>query len=193
MGMSGRVEDAVREGRRAYELDPFNFTFGGNYVDQLVLARQYDRAIEEARRTLEIDPNRPFVRRTLGLLYVLTGRHRDGERELRAVVAANPGVPDFRADLAWGLATTGRREEARRVLGEVEALPDGPRKRDAAFSIGRAHVALGEPDRAFAWLERADWRWPHRGNRLDPALDPLRADARFAQLSARVDREMGVR
>jgi hypothetical protein len=53
-------------------------------------------------------------------------------------------------------------------------------------------VALGEPDSAFAWFDRADWRWPHRGNRYDPALDPVRADPRFARLSQRIDREMGM-
>src|SRR6185436_15153866 len=99
----------------------------------------------------------------------------------------------FRADLAYAVARSGRGEEARRLLRDVESLPDGQRKRDAAFSIGRAHIALGVPDSAFAWFDRADWRWPHRGNRFDPALDPLRADPRFAKLSERVDREMGVR
>ena len=90
-----------------------------------------------------------------------------------ALHALERGLP---ADLACALALAGRREEARRILREVEALPDGPRKRDAAFSLGRAHVALGEPDSAFARFDRADWRWPHRGNRYDPALDPVRAD-----------------
>jgi len=79
------------------------------------------------------------------------------------------------------------------ILREVESLPDGPRKRDAAFSIGRAYVALGDLDSAFVWFDRADWRWPHRGNRYDPTLDPVRADPRFVRLSERVDREMGLR
>ncbi|HET7457836.1 MAG TPA: tetratricopeptide repeat protein, partial [Gemmatimonadaceae bacterium] len=164
-----------------------------NYADQLVLAREYDRAIAMIRVALEIDPSHPFSRRALGILYARKGMYADAERELRRVAAAAPNVPDFRADLAYVVALAGRREEARKILSEVEALPDGPRKRDAAFSIGRAHVALGESDSAFAYLERADWRWPHRGVRFDPALDPLRADPRFARLSERVDREMGVR
>jgi TolB-like protein/tetratricopeptide (TPR) repeat protein len=193
LGMRGRIEDAVRESRRAYELDPFNLTGSGNYVDQLVLARQYDLAIEQTRKTLEIDPAYPFAHRILGILYARTGRYSDAVRELQRVADDTPYIVDFRADLAYAKALAGDRDEARRILREVEALPDGPRKQAAAFSIGRAHVALGEPDRAFAWFDRADWRWPHRGNRYDPAPDPVRADPRFAALSARVDREMGVR
>jgi hypothetical protein len=53
-------------------------------------------------------------------------------------------------------------------------------------------VALGEPDSAFAWLERSSWQWPHRAVRSDPALDPLRSDPRFGRLVLRVDREMGI-
>ena len=158
-----------------------------------MLAREYDRVIAQNRISLEIDPRHPFSRRALGIVYALKGMFPEAERELRRVADAVPHVPDFRADLAYALALAGRREEARRILREVESLPDGPRKRDAAFSIGRAYVALGEPASAFAWFDRADWRWPHRGNRYDPALDPVRADPRFVRLSQRIDREMGVR
>ena len=193
LGLTGRIEDAVRESRQAYEMDPFNLVGSTNYADQLVLARDYDRAIAQNRIALEIDPRHPFSRRALGIVYALKGMYPEAERELRRVADAVPHVPDFRADLAYAVALAGRREEARRILREVESLPDGPRKLDAAFSIGRAHVALGEPDSAFAWFDRADWRWPHRGNRYDPALDPVRADARFIRLSERVEREMGLR
>ena len=193
LGLTGRIEDAVPEDRRAYELDPFNLTGSGHLADRLALAREYDRAIEQVRRTLEIDPSYPFAHRMLGILYTLTGRHSEAVRELRRVADAAPHIPDFRADLAYVVARAGRREEGRRILREVESLPDGPRKRDAAFSIGRAHAALGDLDSAFAWLDRADWRWPHRGNRYDSTLDPIRGDPRFVRLSERVDREMGLR
>ena len=83
-------------------------------------------------------------------------------------------------------ARAGRKIEALQFLerakrGEIAALP-----------VARAYAALGEPDSAFAWLDRCTWNWPHRGVLADPGLDPLRADARFAQLTARVRREMGL-
>lgn len=62
-----------------------------------------------------------------------------------------------------------------------------------AFDIGRAHVALGEADSAFVWLERSHWKWPHRAPLADPALDPLRTDPRFEELTARVERAVGLR
>jgi hypothetical protein len=61
------------------------------------------------------------------------------------------------------------------------------------FNVARAHVALGEADSAFAWLDRANWHWSHRASRDDPALDPIRADPRFARLSGRIERQLGLR
>src|SRR5690606_19059086 len=98
-----------------------------------------------------------------------------------------PHRTDFIADLAYVQAMGGRTEEARATLRRAKEAPF------EAFNIGRAHVALGEPDSAFAWFEHGNWRWPHRGAADDPALDPLRTDPRFTQLLRRIEREMGMK
>ena len=105
----------------------------------------------------------------------------------KAVELGGRQISAFQADLAYVHARAGRRAEAERFLERAKKDPwEG-------FNIARAYVALGEPDSAFAWLERSSWKWPHRAVRVDPALDPLRSDPRFARLSARVEREMGIR
>ena len=76
---------------------------------------------------------------------------------------------------------------ARATLERAKREPFEP------FNIGRAYVALREPDSAFAWLERSTWQWPHRAVLIEPALDPLRGDPRFPQLGERVERDMGLR
>lgn len=54
--------------------------------------------------------------------------------------------------------------------------------------IALIHTALGEKDEAFRWLERAYAE--HDGDlcilKVDPRLDSLRADPRFASLVKRV-------
>jgi hypothetical protein len=98
-----------------------------------------------------------------------------------------PQRREFRADLAYLQALAGRTAEARATLrGAKQDWSEG-------YNIARAHVGLGEPDSAFAWFERSSWKWPHRAVLDDPALDPLRADPRFAQLSERIARDMGMR
>jgi predicted Zn-dependent protease len=102
-------------------------------------------------------------------------------------IALEPRNGRFVADLATVHAHAGRQAEARRDIRRAVALAAPP------MTIARAYVALGQPDSAFAWLDRTDWTWPHRQTRFDAGLAPLRTDPRFARLVARVDREMGLR
>jgi len=106
---------------------------------------------------------------------------------VRTSIQLSPERPDFVADLAWIQALMGQTTAARATLRRAKVMPFEP------YNIGRAYVALGEPDSAFAWLERATWNFPHRADRRDPALDGVRSDARFARLVSRIDREMGLR
>ena len=100
-------------------------------------------------------------------------------------------------DPVAGAGASGAAVHYRAPLGETAtALATLKRAKEQPFepfNIARAYVALQEPDSAFAWLERSSWEWPHRAVRIDPALDPLRADPRFARLTERIDREMGMR
>ena len=58
----------------------------------------------------------------------------------------------------------------------------------APVRVALVHIALGETDRAFEWLEKAiearDWQMGLLN--VEPAFDPLRSDRRFAALVERV-------
>jgi TolB-like protein/DNA-binding SARP family transcriptional activator len=179
--------NALTESRRAYELDPFAVVASSNYGWQCYLARDYDCAIEQYQRTIEISPTygRGYAR--LGLAYAQKGALAEAIRALEKAIELDPERPDYIADLAYVQALRG---DAAKALGTLQRAKGRPFE---AFNIARAYVGLRQPDSAFAWLERSSWQWPHRAVRIDPALDPLRADPRFAQLAARVDRDMGMR
>ena len=57
------------------------------------------------------------------------------------------------------------------------------------YSVANIHVALGDRDQAFAWLERAleDRDRMMTSLAVHPRLDPLRSDPRFADLLARMN------
>ena len=75
-------------------------------------------------------------------------------------------ISAFQADLAYVHARAGRRAEAERFLKLAKTDPwEG-------FNIARAYVALGEPDSAFAWLDRSSWKWPHRAAWSTPRWIP---------------------
>ena len=57
----------------------------------------------------------------------------------------------------------------------------------SAYHVAAIYGALGEADEAFEWLDRAyEERSPWIGYmKVDPRLDPLRQDPRFAALLGR--------
>ena len=183
----GRPKEALEESRRAYELDPFAIVPSSNYGWQCYLARDSDCAIDQYRKTLEIGPTYGRTYARLGLAYAQKGMLDEATRALQRSIELHPERPDFLADLAYVQALRGETAAARATLERAKREPFEP------FNVGRAYVALREPDSAFAWLERSRWQWPHRAVLSDPALDPLRSDPRFARLTARVQREMGLR
>ncbi len=76
--------------------------------------------------------------------------------------------------------------EARKILDQLIAL--STRSYVSPFDIAIAYVGLGDRDQAFAWLEKAyDERVrPMLSLRVNPRLDPLRSDPRFAALMRRM-------
>ena len=182
----GRSDEAIQETRRAYELDPFAVVISGNVAWHCYCVRDYECAVEQFRRTTAIGAY-PNAQRGIALAEVQRGRNDEALAAMREAVAMSPQRSEYLADLAYVLAVAGKTEEAR------ESLARAKKDVEEGFNIARAHIALNEPDSAFAWFERTSWEWPHRAALDDPALDPVRADPRFPQLASRIRRDMGMR
>jgi TolB-like protein/DNA-binding SARP family transcriptional activator/Flp pilus assembly protein TadD len=183
----GRVDDALDESRRAVELDPFAVIVSITLAWNHYLARDYDSAVRQYHRTLDVSRDWIPAHSQLGVVLALQGKHDEALRESMRAAELAPRSQSVLADLAFVHAKAGRSDEARRLLARLGAASGGE------FHVARPHAALGQPDSAFVWLDRSAWQWPHRAARADPALDPLRGDPRFAHVSERVDRAMGVR
>ena len=88
--------------------------------------------------------------------------------------------------LGHALALAGRRDEALALLGELTTR--AKTQYVAAFNHAVLHLGLGDHDRAFEWFDRAfDERssWLVSLN-IEPLLDSVRGDPRFADLVRRV-------
>jgi tetratricopeptide (TPR) repeat protein len=93
----------------------------------------------------------------------------------------------YEAELARVYALRGSDDLARQTLGGV--LTAGPDERGIPYEgIGYAYAALGRPDEAFVWLNRAADRYFARllYLKVDPRMDPIRGDSRYAALLRRV-------
>jgi Flp pilus assembly protein TadD len=183
----GRGDEAVRESRRGYELEPFSPHVSLTYAWQCRLARDYNCAIRQYQRTLEINSSWAFAWQGLGLSYAGKGMRDDAVRALTRSIELSPNEVNPRVDLAYVHAKFGEEKEARELLSQWKGGDVEP------FNVARVYVALNEADSAFTWLEKSTWAWPHRALRIEPALDPIRSDPRFVALSAKIDRDVGLR
>ena len=175
----GRHEEHLEQARRGLAVDPFNLQLNASLAAALANLGRHAEAVAQYRRALDLEPKFHGARNDLALLYSRMGRHEEAVAE-----AEKTGSQTVLAEV---YARAGRREDARRMLAEFKAL-----NRDrfvAPVRVASVHVALGEKDHAFDYLEGA-----YRARvtalshlRVDPGLESLHADPRFADLVRRMN------
>jgi len=182
----GRIEEALALAKRAQRLDPVSAAAQMNVGMILYLARRYDDAVAAIKETLDLDPDFGPAYVTLGRIYVAKGMPDRAVAELERARGLMGRRPDVLTPYAYALARAGRQREARTMLDELQDLSK-PRPA-APVRLALIHIALGETDRAFEWLEKAiearDWQMVLLN--VEPAFDPLRSDQRFATFVERV-------
>jgi len=180
----GRHDEALREIRRAQELDPTSIPVQTNLGRVLYHARRYDEAITELRKGVALDPNRIFSHIFLGMAYDQRGLCGEALSEFRTVQTYTEGRDGTAAAHAY--AKCEKAEDARRTLKILAG-----RSSDAVqdwFYVAGVFAALGEKDRSFEWLDMA---FKNRDFFLTemqghPYMDPLRSDPRFDKLLKKI-------
>jgi len=124
--------------------------------------------------------------RVLGASLIQMGRVAEGVSELEAAAAIASTDPVLLAWLAHAKAICGDCAVARTILGALDRLRS--ERFVPAYHLALAHVGLGAADEAFRQLDVAcEERDPALINlNRDPRFDPIRSDARFGRLLARV-------
>jgi TolB-like protein/Tfp pilus assembly protein PilF len=180
---TGHFAEAREEAERARQLDPTSAIINGALVGLFLNSREYDRAIEQALKGIELNPNFDLARVWLAVSYRYAGKISDALAALDQVRALPTGA--LRVQL---LEAAGDRVAAQQLLAEVEKrfpteVPRG--------SLALAHLALGDVDGAFLWLERGVEERDQTvlGLKVSPHWDPIRADPRYHTLLKRMKLE----
>jgi Flp pilus assembly protein TadD len=127
-----------------------------------------------------MSPDFAKAHRMLGWIYVQKEMYEEAFQEFEDAVRLSDGDPSYEAPLAYLSAVAGRRADAERVLASLkEITPNTP-----AYDIARIYTALGAPEVALDWLDRAYEDHHIALNRLqvDPTLDQLRSEPRYHEL-----------
>jgi TolB-like protein/class 3 adenylate cyclase/tetratricopeptide (TPR) repeat protein len=181
-----RPEDGIAEAERALELDPLSAGANGVLGQTLNWARRYDEAIQHLRAWIAFEPNDWYSHRALGLAYQQTGNLSAAIAEFERATQLEPSNHEALAALVRGYALAGRRDDAQKGLDEL--LARSQREQVPAYNVAVAYAALGDNDRAFEWLEKSydDRSFYPVQLKVDPDVDSLRSDPRFAELLKRV-------
>lgn len=182
----GRVEEAIASSNRARELDPFSLSISAQRGFLLENARRYDEAIEQLRAVIGMDPNHYQAYWILGHTYAANRQFDQAIEASQKAVDLSERTPGALGMLGLTYAVAGRKDEAHKVLNELLELNKHRYVTPVAFI--NVYIGLGDKEQAFVWLEKA---FQERSNylvflKVFPILDPLRSDARFADLVRRV-------
>ncbi len=182
---TGRLEEGMRETKRAQEFDPLSLIINTTMGWQYYLSHQYVQAVEQLRKALEIDQRFSPARRMLEEVYAQMGKHKEAVAEREKVLSLS-GNPELAASIEEDFSRSGYK-------GVLQSWLDGlteisKHRYVSAYSISEAYMRMGEKEKAFDSLEKA---YDEHDSGLvsvavDPLFDSVRSDGRFRDLLKRM-------
>ncbi len=135
-------------------------------------------------KTTDLDRNYPYSYLFLGHAYAAQGKYTEAVAAYTQAIAFGLDTPATQIFLGAASVHAGDRARALAILQQLQSS----KAHVSAAELAILLTALGERERAFASLEQAyrahDIQLQYLG--VEPGLDPLRSDPRFADLVRRV-------
>jgi len=181
----GRFDAAVDRFRKAAELDPLSLIIAVHAGWPLYFARDYDAAIAQFDKALDLDEKFIPAHGWRGMALGQQGRYDEAIDTFRRALEIER-VPILLAMLGHTRAIAGHRAEAEQILGMLRE--QAANRYVSPYDVAVIHAGLGDTEAAIAALQEAfedRSAWMVFLN-VDPRLDPLRGDARFAEIAAKL-------
>jgi len=182
-------EEAMKEMELALQLDPLSLPHNTAMGYLLFCTGSYYEAVTHLRSTIELDPDIPLIRQILGASLERVGKYDEAVSEYLMLIPASARRPEITESLREAFANFGMSGFWKRFAELAPELAE--RRLITPFFAATIHIALGEHDAAFEWLEKAFAERLALLNHIqaEPRFVPLRSDPRFGELL----RRMGVR
>ena len=182
----GRCDEGIAAAKRAEELDPLSVIIAADTAYDLIMCRRYDEALAQTQRAFQLDPNFYYTHYHVGWAYLKKGMYNEAISAFKKSLELNSD-PFAKALYGQALAKSGQRAEAIKIRDEL--IADSQRRFIGGYVLAMVHAALGEKDAAFALLEKdlAGRSSYLPAMTVDPAMDDLRDDPRFAELLKKIE------
>jgi len=182
----GRLSDAIDTIRKALLLDPLSVHYSEWLARFLLYDGDFDAAIAQGERTMDMDEICHRAQHYIASAYLAKGNGEQALSWYRRAQSLERAPRAWDALIVRALAALGQRDEGEAILARLEDESQRQYFRGEIVAIG--YAAMGNLDRAFAWLERA-YQARSAGLlylKLDPGYAPLRSDPRFGDLVQRI-------
>ena len=180
---AGRFGEAEGYYRRAVEIEPASATLNRSLGAFFMFARRYDESVAHLKKTIDLEPNFILGHLTLANTFLVQGRYGEAVEsytEARRLIGYDPAVV---TTMQESYAKGGWREF-------ILSMDRGtwPELYRPSYIKGVHFASIGDKDQAFAQLEKA---YGERDGfitliKVDPRLDSLRDDPRYAALVKKV-------
>ncbi len=178
----GRHDEALRESRRARELDPTSSLYVALEASFVAYAGHRDEARLQVQGVLRKQPKFWIAHLALGWLDADARHYADAVGAFRAASDLSGGSQQAVSMLGFALARAGREREARALLTSL--LQRAQREYLPPTSIASIYCGLGDTGQALTWLERGYAARDVRMSflKVDSRWDALRGEPRFVAL-----------
>jgi TolB-like protein/tetratricopeptide (TPR) repeat protein len=148
--------------------------------------RQYTQAVEQLLKGLDLSEEFPILHWGLGICLERQSRYVDAACELRKAASLSFGNSYISASLAYVMARAGDVKGALRCAARLRAQSKSSYV--CPYHLAKIYAALDDRSKAFHFLRRAyegGSTW-FKFLALDPQLDMLHKDPRFAALTTKI-------
>ena len=175
-----RKQEALREVRRARELDPLSQSIRGMTVMFETYVGIRSPTSPPLPRSVVVDPNHPGTAAARSVNLARAGQCSEAGPENKRAQQLAPDENMMLISRVGVLLLCGDRSGAKSLLRQVERRPQIDQQ---GVYVAEVHAKLGQTDSAFAWLGRTHWGMANRMHlRIDRELKPLRTDPRYQEL-----------
>ncbi|MEP7326996.1 MAG: protein kinase [Gemmatimonadota bacterium] len=181
LGLVGRLDASIAEGRRAIELDPLSPSILIDCVFSYMYQRDTATVRALTRKAAELDPTFYSVVTMDGWMDLEIGQFREAVPKLEKAVTMD-APPFVTAFLGYAYGASGDRARAMATLEHLKSR--SPNGQVAPFNVALVYLGLGDHAQALDNLERAYASdsefmvWLGQ----DHLFDPLRSEPRFIAL-----------
>ncbi|MGI8812124.1 MAG: winged helix-turn-helix domain-containing protein [Pyrinomonadaceae bacterium] len=185
----GRSAAGLDEKKKAVEIEPMSLRLNRQLGRAFYWIRDYDGAIDQYRKTLELDSNDAYTHELLGDALEKKELQKEAVAEWSRALRLNDeqelAATLDRTFLRSGFGAAVRSLWQKRTDQFKEKSNSG--RYLPAMNYALAYTRLGDKEKAFAWLAKAE---PERNRlifdlKLEPIYDTLKTDTRFGEIMGR--------